>query len=92
MGYNHNRPLESFQDDLEVIRQAGFKPIAVTQMYFEDTFVFETEEEANQAFTVLETSQNKVCGWWHGREDFLKSVKGYEEDAGYKVSVLIHWL
>jgi hypothetical protein len=31
--YNHNRPLSDFNESLEIIKAAGFKPIAVTQLY-----------------------------------------------------------
>jgi hypothetical protein len=47
---NHHRKLEDFSYELEIIRKNGFKPIAVTQMYLEDTFVFKTKKEANNAF------------------------------------------
>jgi len=52
--YNHDRPLESFQRDIDKLRQAGYNPIAVTQMLFEDTFVFETSEEAKRAYEQFE--------------------------------------
>ena len=62
--YNHNRPLESFQKELKIIKENGFYPIAVTQMYFEDVYVFETSEEAKSAYEYLE-------------EEFLNKVSGY---------------
>lgn len=91
--YNHDREVEDFQEDLEVIREEGFNPIAVTQMYFEETFVFETPEEANRAFQKLEANGNsRVIGWWYGKEDFLHEVDIYEkENEGYS-KVRIHWL
>ena len=46
MKYNHDRPLSDFQDDINKLKASGYNPIAVSQMYFEDTFVFETNEEA----------------------------------------------
>ena len=87
-GFNHDRPLSSFEESLEIIRSAGFKPIAVTQMMFEDTFVFETDEEATKAYTLLEIG-GEVCGWWYGREEFLEEVRDYEKGG---VKVLIYWL
>jgi hypothetical protein len=92
--YNHDRPLESFQKDLERIREAGFKPVAVTQMMLEETFVFETDEEATTAYKTLEegrTGEERVVGWWYGREEFEQAVKDYENDTDGNV-VRIYWL
>jgi len=67
--YNTNRTLESFNESLNIIKEHGFNPIAVAQMYFEDTFVFETEEEANKAHSKLENiEKSKVVGWWYGKK------------------------
>ncbi len=91
MEYNHDNDLEDFQEQLEIIRNAGFKPIAVSQMYLEDTFVFETPEEATEAYNQLEDCENgKLAGWWYGKEEFEKSVKEHESNLGVKV--LVHWL
>ena len=92
--YNHNRTLESFVEEHEQITQHGFHLIAVCQMYFEDTFVFETDEEATRAFEYFEqnATDNRIVGWWYGREEFLETVKQYEiENEGYS-KVKIHWL
>lgn len=89
---------------LFIIKLFGFKPIAyVEEQYFlEHTFVFETQEEADKAYTKLENrGENKkslVVGWRYGKEDFLKEVKEREEHMGqisdkckdYKVE--IKWL
>lgn len=90
--FNTDRELSTFDEPLAIIRKHGFKPIAVAQMYFEDTFVFETEEESVEAFEKLENiEESEVQGWWYGREEFLKYVEEYErEDDGSKV--LIYWL
>jgi len=95
MKYNHDRPLSDFEQQLLIIRDAGFKPIAVSQIYFEDTFVFKTKEEAENAYRMLERDTNKkwigkVVGWWHGEEDFKSEVEKYERNDGSKV--LVHWL
>ena len=81
-----------FSEDLETIRKAGFNPIAVSQLYFEDTFVFKTKSEAKRAFNLLEKKKpSKVVGWWYGAVDFMKTVADYEADSeDYKV--LIHYL
>lgn len=97
MKFNHDRTLSDFQSNIDKLKENGFNPIAVSQMYFEDTFVFETEEEAKKAFQQFEIDENEkwigdISGWWYGKEDFLKTVKEYEtENDGYS-KVLIHWL
>jgi len=97
MKYNHDRPLSDFDQQLLLIRDAEFKPIAVSQMYFEDTFVFKTPEEAKKAYRMLELDIKgkwigKVVGWWYGEQDFKKEVEKYErENDGYS-KVLVHWL
>lgn len=89
--------LSDFQSNIDKLKENGFNPIAVSQMYFEDTFVFETEEEAKKAYQQFETDENEkwigdISGWWYGKEDFIKTVKEYEtENDGYS-KVLIHWL
>lgn len=92
---NHNKDFEFLQDDIYLIVSNGYKPIAVTQIYMEDTFVFETEEEAKRAYHQFEKSESgqrigEIIGWWYGKEQFLETVKEYEEE--YKEKVLIYWL
>jgi hypothetical protein len=97
MKFNHDRMLSEFQSNIDKLKENGFNPIAVSQMYFEDTFVFETEKEAKKAYQQFETDENEkwigdISGWWYGKEDFIKTVKEYEtENDGYS-KVLIHWL
>ena len=93
MKYNHDREVQDFQEQIDIIRNAGFKPIAVSQMYLEDTFVFEKSDEANKAYKLLEDCKNsEVVGWWYGKEDFEKAVKEYEtENDGYS-NVRVDWL
>ena len=89
--YNHNRPIESFHEDIDVIKKHGFNPIAVSQMFFEDTFVFETAEESERAYAELECGDGDFpVGWWYGKEDFIKAVTEFEKDAGCKVRT--YWL
>lgn len=94
--YNHMRELVDFEEQLDEIRKAGFKPIAVTQMFFEDTFVFKTQEEADKAYHLLERDEHKnwivtVVGWWYGKSEFFKAVKEYESNKN-NYEVLIYWL
>ena len=88
--YNHNRELDSFTEQIEIIKNAGFKPIGVSQMYFEDTFIFETNKEAKEAYNKLELN-NLVSGYWYGKDDFNKEVLDYENNDGYS-KVKIYWL
>lgn len=59
MEYNHGQSLSDFEESMDKIRNAGFNPIAVSQLYLEDTFVFETNEEASNAYKKLERDENK---------------------------------
>ena len=90
MEYNHSRELSEFQKSINVIKEFGFKPIAVSQMYFEDTFVFETDTEALLAFELLKEKLGEIVGWWYGKKRFLYEVEQYEMENETKV--LIHYL
>jgi hypothetical protein len=89
--FNHNRTLESFQEQLDIIIAAGFNPIGVSQLYLEDTFIFGTAEEALAAYEALEkydgleTVEEKLQVWWYGKENFLKEVEDYEKEFESKV-------
>jgi hypothetical protein len=97
--YNHDRSLVEFEEDLKIIREHGYNPIAVTQMMLEDTFVFETEEESLRAYNELEVPKKcHIVGWWYGKEDFLKAVEEYELEANKNrvdnkvLKMKIYWL
>lgn len=90
MEYNHSRTLESFTDSINKIKEYGFNPIGVSQIYFEDTFVFETDEEAKKAFQLLEVEHKVVQGWFYGRDLYEFTVKRYEKERDRKV--LTFWL
>ena len=95
MTYNHSRTLESFNNELQQIKAKGFNPIAVTQMMFEDYYIFETEEEAVKAYHTFEVDKKgkwlgKVVGWWSSKEDLNKAVEEYENST--KNKVLVYWL
>lgn len=75
---------------LKEIRAAGFKPIGITVIMCEETFIFKGEPEAKQA-----AKQFLPEGWWYGfgswEDTWLEYVKkfygGIEENAPH-----IHWL
>lgn len=97
--YNHDRPLEDFEEQIKILRESGFNPIGVSQMYFEDTFIFKTAKEAKEAYHVLERTEDDLwigecVGWYYSKRDFMKEVKDYEKKIGDEepVRVLVHWL
>ena len=92
--WNHYRPLSDFQEYIDIMRKNGHNPIAVSQLYCEETFVFETIHEADQVLLVFDYNKSPTeCsfGWWYGKDDFMDTVNKYEQESkDYKV--LIHWL
>lgn len=84
-GYNHNQPVSYFQEELDIIKEAGFNVLGVTIMQLESTFIFETKDEAERAYSALEKT-GKVQGWWYGLEDFKFAEKGYPD------KLLVHYL
>lgn len=68
MGYkdpdsNSNRTYGTDKSELlKKVIDAGFKPIAITIMICEETFVFKTNKEATEAY--MSISEND--GWWYG--------------------------
>lgn len=81
---------------LQEIIAKGFKPIGITVMVCEETFIFETEKEANEAHEAMDTNE----GWWYGldgkypwketEEEYVSKMKKIygEEYEGLK----IYWL
>jgi hypothetical protein len=83
-----------FIEPLEVMIAHGYKPLAVTIMICEDTFCFETAEEAERAGFEFETNpvtnELAIQGWWYGKEDFIKAVREYQKTANYEMTII--WL
>lgn len=89
---NTDRSIETYQEQIDIIRKAGFNPIAVCQMLHEDTFVFETCAEAHDAHNKLENCDDSlVVGWWYGLDEFEQVVFEYELENP-DVYVNIFWL
>ena len=85
MSYNHDRPLEDFEDQIDIITNACFNLIGVSQMYFEDVFIFNTKAEALMAYKTLETGEigsEKIgaVGWWYSKREFKKLAEEYKKD------------
>lgn len=75
---------------LKKIREAGFKPIGITVLMCEETFIFKGKAEAQAAWEIF-----KPEGWWYDfgswedtRQKYVKDIYGgNEEDAP-----TIYWL
>jgi len=75
---------------LKDVRAAGFKPIGITVLICEETFIFKGEDEATKA-----AEQFLPEGWWYGfgawedtRQEYVKKFYGgVEEDAP-----TVYWL
>jgi hypothetical protein len=90
---DHSTYGKSSSKSIQVLKQFGFKPIAITVMMCEETFIFETEEEALRAHDEFEHHPKHnivIQGWWYGREDFKKSVEEYIEK--FQSSPVIYWI
>lgn len=97
VNYNHNRSVDDFEEQLSLIREAGFNPIGVSQMILEDVFIFKTKEESEKAYRLFERDDTeewigKVVGWWYSEDEFKEAVERYELNIGDNTKVKVHWL
>lgn len=91
--YNHDRELESFKKELDILHSNRYFPIGVSYFHFEDVFIFETDEEAERAFQDMERSKGLVFAWWYDKPSFLAEVRKLEQDYyGHKVKIKVYWL
>ena len=75
---------------LREIRDAGFKPIAITVMICEETIVFRTKEEAQAA-----AEKFLPEGWWYDLSEFDDSREAYVKEmyGGDEVGApIVYWL
>jgi hypothetical protein len=76
---------------LKHVREQGFKPIGITVMMCEETFIFKGQKEAKEAWEMF-----KPEGWWYGLSDFWKDWEDYHKQMGNhnreEVDDAIHWL
>lgn len=75
---------------LQKIKEAGLKPIGITVMVCEETFIFETEDEAEKGWDIFKNE-----GWWYGREKFITAWKNYVEKSydGKEIDApKVYWL
>lgn len=75
---------------LKSIREAGFKPIGITVVICEETFIFKGKEEAEAAAKMFLPE-----GWWYDfgswedtRKEYVKEFYGGDEEA----APLVYWL
>ena len=54
---------------------AGFKPIGMTVMMCEETFIFKSDKEAKEAWEMF-----KPEGWWYEYSAFIDAEKWYCEN------------
>ena len=93
--HHMTRELDSFADELAVLRNHGYNPIAVTQTELEDTFVFESQQEANDAYTELVSEKKLLDGYFYGRKKFMKvkeELEGFYSTPTDKVILKTFWL
>lgn len=75
---------------LKLVREAGFKPVGITTMMCEETFIFKGDKEASEA-----AKEFLPEGWWYGLARFWKDWEIYIKENKYEsdeVDSLIHWL
>lgn len=66
---------------LKAIQAAGFKPIAITIMLVEETFVFQTEQESIDAFNHFKHHPEfSNEGWWYSNKQFVKAWNKYKRE------------
>lgn len=70
------------KENIKLIISKGYKLIGYTQMYFEETYVFETEEDAIKAYNEFEQTTDgdwigNIVGWWLSLEQYDNNIKEY---------------
>jgi hypothetical protein len=64
---------------LKVLKEHGFNPIGICVVMCEETFVFETSEEAQKAYNELELEKSLIDGFFYGKVEFENEVKGLSD-------------
>lgn len=57
------------------LEKHGFYPLAITSFYLEETFIFRTKKEANEAYKKMEKELGEVVGWWYSEKGFQKELE-----------------
>ena len=89
--YNHMYPPLTYAPLVDSLKKRGFRVIGVSQMYFEDCMIFETWQEADDAWRDNKTlgAKGLDCDWY-SIGDFKVATKEYEKNSD--CTVLVHWL
>lgn len=89
------KPYNTFGTDesenLKIIKQHGFKPIAITIFMGEEVIVFRTSDEAAEAFKQLTEITGNDC-WWYGLDGFKKEYEWYKTHFEPDDVPLVYWL
>ena len=76
---------------LKEVRAAGFKPIGITVLMCEETFIFKGSKEANEAAKMFLPE-----GWWYGLSQFWDDwdvyLKAMHIHNSEEAEEGIHWL
>ncbi|GJQ44113.1 MAG: hypothetical protein JETCAE03_36110 [Ignavibacteriaceae bacterium] len=64
----------------EFFTKHGYNLIGFCEFCFENTFIFETAEEAAKAHQEFEKKNNTLVGWWYGKEDFQRSLDHFQQN------------
>ena len=77
--------------NFDAMQKAGFNLIAFSVMMCEDTFYFETEEEADEAWKYFENgaqATGEYVGFWYSIEDVEANKEEYKEEMGYEPEII----
>lgn len=77
--------------NFDAMKKAGFELKAFSVMMCEDTFYFETVDEADDAWNYFENGPNatgEYVGFWYSLEDIKNNIEEYEEEIGYKPEII----
>jgi hypothetical protein len=75
---------------LKEVRDAGFKPIGITVLMCEETFIFKSGDEAKQA-----AEKFLPEGWWYGIDGWEHTYNEYVDrfyGGDKELATPIHWL
>lgn len=79
-GHKYNTPTSY---SIKLLKENGHKPLAICSCYGEETFFFETAEEAKIAYEEMEVEKGLVCGWFYSVEE----IDNLENPDGSKIEV-----
>lgn len=79
-GHKYNTPTSY---SIKLLKDNNHNPLAICSYYGEETFFFETAEEAKKAYEEMEENKRSVCGWFHSVDEIDK----LEHPDGSKIEV-----